>query len=31
MRGRKKAKVAVAVEYLVDDWAKGKLVPKGDA
>ena len=24
-------KVAAAVEYLVDDWAKGKLVPKGDA
>ena len=24
-------KVAAAVEYLVDDWAKGELVPKGDA
>ena len=24
-------KVAEAVEYLIDDWARGKLVPKGDA
>ena len=27
----KPGKVAAAVEYLVDDWTKGKLVPKGDA
>ncbi len=27
----KPGKVAAAVEYLVDDWTKDKLVPKGDA
>jgi len=24
-------KVAEAVEYLIDDWTKGKLAPAGDA
>jgi hypothetical protein len=24
-------KVAEVVEYLIDDWVKGKLVPRGDA
>ena len=27
----KPGKVAAAVEYLVDDWVKGRLVPRGDA
>ncbi len=26
----KPGKVAAAVEYLIDDWTKGKLAPAGD-